>query len=88
MWYVFGTRGLSLFYIALKYFSSELLQDAYFYSLVYDPVNQTLLADKGKIEIGSKTQANIPNLITDDADEKNIEDLNEQKYFIYLSCQI
>lgn len=53
-------------------------EDAYFYSLVYDPVNQTLLADKGKIEIGSKTQANIPNLITDDADEKNIEDLNEQ----------
>lgn len=77
---IWDTRFVTIFYCLKILFL--LLQDAYFYSLVYDPVNQTLLADKGKIEIGSKTQANIPNLITDDANEKNIEDLNEQKYYI------
>ncbi|CAI5450298.1 unnamed protein product [Caenorhabditis angaria] len=31
--------------------------DTFFYSLVYDPVNQTLLADKGAIRVGEKYQA-------------------------------
>lgn len=32
-------------------------EDTYFYSLVYDPTNETLIADKGSIEIGEKHQA-------------------------------
>uniref|UniRef100_A0AC34QLQ8 MTA n=1 Tax=Panagrolaimus sp. JU765 TaxID=591449 RepID=A0AC34QLQ8_9BILA len=35
-------------------------EDSYFYSLVYDPTNETLLADKGHLEIGEKHQAVIP----------------------------
>ena len=30
--------------------------DAYFYSLVYDPQQKTLLADKGEIHVGSRYQ--------------------------------
>ncbi|OQR74889.1 metastasis-associated protein MTA1-like [Tropilaelaps mercedesae] len=33
--------------------------DAFFYSLVYDPGQKTLLADKGEIRVGSKYQAEI-----------------------------
>ena len=32
-------------------------EDAYFYSLVYDPTNETLIADKGSIRVGEKHQA-------------------------------
>uniref|UniRef100_A0AC35EUI4 BAH domain-containing protein n=1 Tax=Panagrolaimus sp. PS1159 TaxID=55785 RepID=A0AC35EUI4_9BILA len=32
-------------------------EDTYFYSLVYDPTNETLIADKGAIEVGEKHQA-------------------------------
>ncbi|CAK5025121.1 unnamed protein product [Meloidogyne enterolobii] len=45
--------------------------DSFFYSLVYDPSNQTLLADKGRIEIGNRHQAIIPDLLN----EKNKNDL-------------
>jgi metastasis-associated protein MTA len=38
--------------------------------LVYDPSNQTLLADKGKIEIGSRHQAEIPAYIGQSDEEK------------------
>lgn len=36
------------------------MQDAYFYSLVYDPHQKTLLADKGEIRVGPRYQAEIP----------------------------
>lgn len=38
-------------------------EDAFFYSLVYDASNHTLLADKGKIEVGERHQAEIPELL-------------------------
>ena len=37
----------------------SLFQDAFFYSLVYDPQQKTLLADKGEIRVGSKYQAEV-----------------------------
>ncbi|KAK0407607.1 hypothetical protein QR680_003492 [Steinernema hermaphroditum] len=37
-------------------------EDMFFYSLVYDPDNQTLLADKGSIKVGDKHQAVVPPL--------------------------
>jgi metastasis-associated protein MTA len=38
-------------------------EDSFFYSLVFDGTNQTLLADKGKIEVGEKYQADIPDML-------------------------
>lgn len=35
-------------------------QDCFFYSLVFDPVQKTLLADQGEIRVGCKYQAEIP----------------------------
>lgn len=56
-----------MFFLLIFYF----LKDSFFYSLVYDPSNQTLLADKGRIEIGNRHQAIIPDLLN----EKNKNDL-------------
>lgn len=36
------------------------LQDTFFYCLVFDPVQKTLLADKGEIRVGHKYQAEVP----------------------------
>lgn len=41
------------------------LQDAFFYSLVYDPQQKTLLADKGEIRVGNKYQAEITDLLNE-----------------------
>ncbi|MGH0118897.1 UNVERIFIED_CONTAM: hypothetical protein FKN15_055451, partial [Acipenser sinensis] len=35
-------------------------QDLFFYSLVYDPTQKTLLADKGEIRVGPRFQADVP----------------------------
>uniref|UniRef100_A0A674H9H1 Metastasis associated 1 family member 2 n=1 Tax=Taeniopygia guttata TaxID=59729 RepID=A0A674H9H1_TAEGU len=35
-------------------------EDCFFYSLVFDPVQKTLLADQGEIRVGCKYQAEIP----------------------------
>jgi metastasis-associated protein MTA len=47
------------------------LQDAFFYSLVYDPTAKTLLADKGEIRIGEKYQATASSI--------EMQPLNEQE---------
>uniref|UniRef100_A0AAY4BVF7 Metastasis associated 1 n=1 Tax=Denticeps clupeoides TaxID=299321 RepID=A0AAY4BVF7_9TELE len=38
-------------------------EDTFFYSLVYDPQQKTLLADKGEIRVGNKYQADITELL-------------------------
>uniref|UniRef100_A0A665WN49 Metastasis associated 1 family, member 2 n=1 Tax=Echeneis naucrates TaxID=173247 RepID=A0A665WN49_ECHNA len=40
-------------------------EDCFFYSLVFDPVQKTLLADQGEIRVGSKYQAEIPDKLAD-----------------------
>lgn len=35
-------------------------EDTFFYSMVYDPNQKTLLVDKGEIRIGGDYQAEIP----------------------------
>lgn len=40
-------------------------QDAFFYSLVYDPSVKTLLADKGEVRVGPRYQADIPEMLTE-----------------------
>uniref|UniRef100_H2Y4Q7 Metastasis-associated protein MTA3 n=1 Tax=Ciona savignyi TaxID=51511 RepID=H2Y4Q7_CIOSA len=53
--------------------------DTFFYSLVYDPAQKTLLADRGEIRVGCKYQAEIPEVITengnDDSTEQNREEM-------------
>ena len=42
----------------------------FFYSLVYDSTQLSLLADKGAIRVGKKHQAVIPDLVTEEGDKK------------------
>jgi metastasis-associated protein MTA len=59
----------------LSYLNKE---DTFFYSLVYDPQQKTLLADKGEIRVGPKYQAeNIPKIIIVEDDDRRSEDLEE-----------
>lgn len=44
---------------------SSWLQDCFFYSLVFDPVQKTLLADQGEIRVGCKYQAEIPDRLAE-----------------------
>ncbi|KAI6188088.1 BMA-LIN-40, isoform a [Aphelenchoides besseyi] len=58
-------------------------EDAFFYSLVFDAVNHTLLADKGKIDIGERHQAHVPEilpqLVIDRQRGKSGEVMDEEK---------
>lgn len=40
-------------------------QDTFFYCLVYDPTQKTLLADKGEIRVGSRYQTDVQPLLRD-----------------------
>lgn len=46
------------------------VKDCFFYSLVFDPVQKTLLADQGEIRVGSKYQAEIPDKLVEGGLEK------------------
>jgi len=51
--------------------------DAFFYALVFDPVQKTLLADRGSIRIGSEFQAQVPALLKpgeEDVEEEVVEE--------------
>uniref|UniRef100_A0A8C9DSX5 Metastasis associated 1 family member 2 n=1 Tax=Prolemur simus TaxID=1328070 RepID=A0A8C9DSX5_PROSS len=46
--------------------------DCFFYSLVFDPVQKTLLADQGEIRVGCKYQAEIPDRLAEgESDNRN-----------------
>ncbi|XP_018791425.1 PREDICTED: metastasis-associated protein MTA1 isoform X2 [Bactrocera latifrons] len=50
--------------------------DTFFYCLVFDPNQKTLLADKGEIRVGSRYQSEIPAKLKDvTSDERKLEDL-------------
>ncbi|XP_052009674.1 metastasis-associated protein MTA1-like isoform X2 [Xyrauchen texanus] len=54
-------------------------EDAFFYSLVYDPQQKTLLADKGEIRVGNKYQADITDLLKEgENDGRELEKLEER----------
>ncbi|XP_057199616.1 metastasis-associated protein MTA1 [Triplophysa rosa] len=54
-------------------------EDAFFYSLVYDPQQKTLLADKGEIRVGNKYQADITDLLKEgESDDRELEKLEEK----------
>ncbi|XP_077056960.1 metastasis-associated protein MTA3 isoform X2 [Siphateles boraxobius] len=52
-------------------------EDTFFYSLVYDPTQKTLLADKGEIRVGPRFQADVPEMLQegepDDRDQSKME---------------
>jgi metastasis-associated protein MTA len=50
-------------------------EDAFFYALVYDPHNKTLVADRGEIRIGSGYQASVSQKLKEG--EEDARDLNE-----------
>lgn len=53
--------------------------DTFFYSLVYDPQQKTLLADKGEIRVGSRYQAEVPDkpLEGEETDNRKMEELED-----------
>ncbi|XP_076306001.1 metastasis-associated protein MTA3-like isoform X2 [Tachypleus tridentatus] len=56
-------------------------EDAFFYTLVFDPQQKTLLADKGEIRVGSRYQADITPLLPEgEGDGRNLEDLETLVY--------
>lgn len=51
-------------------------QDTFFYCLVFDPTQKTLLADKGEIRVGSRYQTEVTPLLREpESDTRKIEDL-------------
>ncbi|KAL4238896.1 Metastasis-associated protein mta1 [Mactra antiquata] len=53
-------------------------EDMFFYSLVYDPQQKTLLADKGEIRVGPKYQCDIQPLLKDgETDGRCMEELEQ-----------
>ncbi|GFY39150.1 metastasis-associated protein MTA1 [Trichonephila inaurata madagascariensis] len=55
--------------------------DCFFYSLVFDPQQKTLLADRGEIRVGPRYQAEIPPLLPEGAeDPRRSEDLEQLVY--------
>uniref|UniRef100_A0A8D3BSX7 Metastasis associated 1 family, member 2 n=1 Tax=Scophthalmus maximus TaxID=52904 RepID=A0A8D3BSX7_SCOMX len=54
-------------------------EDCFFYSLVFDPVQKTLLADQGEIRVGSKYQAEIPDKLAEGESDNRIQEKLETK---------
>uniref|UniRef100_A0A3P8VI45 Metastasis associated 1 family, member 3 n=1 Tax=Cynoglossus semilaevis TaxID=244447 RepID=A0A3P8VI45_CYNSE len=60
----------------LSYLDKE---DTFFYSLVYDPTQKTLLADKGEIRVGPRFQADVPEMLQEgEADDRDLSKLEEK----------
>lgn len=56
--------------------SPFLLQDSFFYCLVFDPTQKTLLADKGEIRVGSRYQTDLQHLLKEEEeDERKLDEL-------------
>ncbi|XP_063042426.1 metastasis-associated protein MTA2 [Engraulis encrasicolus] len=54
-------------------------EDCFFYSLVFDPVQKTLLADQGEIRVGSKYQAEIPDKLPEGESDSRVQEKLETK---------
>ena len=56
--------------------------DTFFYTLVYDPSQKTLLADRGEIRVGSRFQAEVPPKPLEDvtSDDRNLGELETLEY--------
>ncbi|KAJ8266156.1 hypothetical protein GJAV_G00126590 [Gymnothorax javanicus] len=54
-------------------------EDSFFYSLVFDPAQKTLLADQGEIRVGSKYQAEIPDRLAEGESDGRVQEKLETK---------
>ncbi|XP_064207786.1 metastasis-associated protein MTA2-like [Anguilla rostrata] len=54
-------------------------EDSFFYSLVFDPAQKTLLADQGEIRVGSKYQAEIPDRLAEGDLDGRVQEKLETK---------
>ncbi|KAL4631095.1 metastasis-associated protein MTA2 [Arapaima gigas] len=54
-------------------------EDCFFYSLVFDPVQKTLLADQGEIRVGAKYQAEIPDKLAEGESDNRVQEKLETK---------
>ena len=56
--------------------------DCYFYTLVYDPTQKTLLADRGEIRVGTRFQAeSLPKVLADGEDDgRDLTQLEQMEY--------
>uniref|UniRef100_A0A672K0C9 Metastasis associated 1 n=1 Tax=Sinocyclocheilus grahami TaxID=75366 RepID=A0A672K0C9_SINGR len=63
-------------------------EDAFFYSLVYDPQQKTLLADKGEIRVGNKYQADITDLLKEGKTSLRLIELDMVKALMKYSAFI
>lgn len=66
---------------AMSYLFVLSLQDVFFYSLVYDPNNSTLLADKGEIRQGDRYQCEV----SDDMEPDAVVEDNKENGFVSLT---
>nr|XP_023017948.1 metastasis-associated protein MTA3 [Leptinotarsa decemlineata] len=55
--------------------------DMFFYCLVFDPTQKTLLADKGEIRVGSRYQCDVPPMLRDS--ESDDRDLSEMESIVW-----
>ncbi|KAM6960942.1 metastasis-associated protein MTA1 [Aplochiton taeniatus] len=56
-------------------------EDVFFYSLVYDPQQKTLLADKGEIRVGNKYQADITDFLGEgEEDDRDLSKMEEKVF--------
>lgn len=57
-------------------------EDTFFYTLVYDPTQKTLLADRGEIRVGGRFQAEVPGspLSDGESDGRFLADLENMVY--------
>lgn len=57
------------------------LQDTFFYSLVYDPTQKTLLADKGEIRVGPRFQADVPEMLQEGESELHMNGFTQHTIY-------
>merc|ERR1719431_1774517 len=73
-----GKCTVCLFHKAESLFSYIKADDAFFYTLVFDPVNKSLFEDRGEIKIGTNYQAEVPSgLCEAETDTRKCSDLEE-----------
>ena len=61
-------------------------EDTFYYSMVYDPNQKTLLVDKGEIRTGTEYQAEIPPYI--DPGEKGLRLLCTKKLLFFVGAEL
>ncbi|KAK9884029.1 hypothetical protein WA026_004962 [Henosepilachna vigintioctopunctata] len=57
--------------------------DMFFYCLVFDPTQKTLLADKGEIRVGSRYQCDIPPLLRDSGEHDGRENDSDLETLVW-----